>query len=123
MLGNPANRNGAVPLTYEQFRYAFGNAVSEGEAQVVYEQFSVPASGTPVFQAAAANFNPWTEINDHTVPPVIVEASYKKQMDNKGVTEFVSMPKRGHALSIDSGWREVADTALGFVKKFLGPRG
>ena len=58
---------------------------------------------------------------DHTVPPAIVEASYKKQMDNKGVTEFVSMPKRGHALTIDSGWREVADTALGFIKRFLAP--
>jgi non-heme chloroperoxidase len=141
VLGNPANRNRAVPLTYEQFRYAFTNAVSEGESQVLYEQFSVPASGKPVFQAAAANFNPWTEAKvdtdnpdrgplllisgeeDHTVPPAIVEASYKKQMDNKGVTEFVSMPKRGHALTIDSGWREVADAALGFVKRFLGPRG
>ena len=139
VLGNPANRNRAVPLTYEQFRYAFTNAVSEGESQVLYEQFSVPASGKPVFQAAAANFNPWTEAKvdtdnrdrgplllisgeeDHTVPPAIVEASYKKQMDNKGVTEFVSMPKRGHALTIDAGWREVADTALGFVRRFLEP--
>jgi non-heme chloroperoxidase len=141
VLGNPANRNRAVPLTYEQFRYAFANAVSEGESQVLYEQFSVPASAKPVFQAAAANFNPWTEAKvdtdnrdrgplllisgeeDHTVPPAIVQASYKKQMDNKGVTEFVSMPKRGHSLTIDSGWRAVADTALGFVKRFLGPRG
>ena len=139
VLGNPANRNRAVPLTYEQFHYAFTNAVSEGESQVLYEQFSVPASGKPVFQAAAANFNPWTEAKvdtgnpdrgplllisgeeDHTVPPAIVEASYKKQMDNKGVTEFVSMPKRGHALTIDAGWREVADTALGFVRRFLEP--
>jgi non-heme chloroperoxidase len=28
------------------------------------------------------------------------------------------MPNRGHALVIDSGWREVADTALAFVKRF-----
>ena len=140
MLGNPANRNGAVPLTYEQFRYAFGNAVSEGEAQVLYEQFTVPASCRPLFQAAAENLNPWTDANvdhanlsrgplllisgekDHTVPPAIVEAEYKKQMDNKGVTDFVSMPDRGHALTIDSWWREVADTALGFVRRFLAPR-
>ena len=119
VLGNPANRNRAVPLTYEQFRYAFGNAVSEGESQVLYEQFTVPASGRPLFQAAAENLNPWTEAKvdhanpsrgslllisgekDHTVPPAIVEAEYKKQMDNKGVTEFVSMPDRGHALTIE----------------------
>ncbi len=140
VLGHPGNRNRAVPLTYEQFRYAFGNAVSEGEAQVLYEQFAVPAAGRPLFQAAVANLNPWTEAKvdtdnphrgplllmsgemDHTVPPAIVEASYKKQRDNKGVTEFVSMPKRGHALTIDSGWREVADTALGFVERFLKPQ-
>jgi len=141
VLGHPANRDRAVPLTYEQFRYAFGNVVSEGEAQVLYEQFTVPAAGRPLFQAATANLNPWTEAKvdtdnrgrgplllisgdkDHTVPPALVEAAYKKQMDNKGVTEFVSMPGRGHALTIDSGWREVADTALGFVKRFLPPRG
>jgi len=140
VLGHPANRDRAVPLTYEQFRYAFGNVVSEGEAQVLYEQFTVPAAGRPLFQAATANLNPWTEAKvdtdnrgrgplllisgdkDHTVPPALVEAAYKKQMDNKGVTEFVSMPGRGHALTIDSGWREVADTALGFVKRFLLPR-
>ena len=141
VLGNPANRNRAVPLTYEQFRYAFANAVTEGESQVLYEQFAVPASGKPLFQAAAENLNPWTEAKvdtdnrargplllisgdkDHTVPPAIVEAAYKKQMDNKGITEFVSMPDRGHALTIDSGWREVADAALGFVGRFLPAQG
>ncbi len=72
VLGNPANRNRAVPLTYEQFRYAFGNAVSEGESQVLYEQFTVPASGRPLFQAAAENLNPWTEAKvDTTTPPAV----------------------------------------------------
>src|ERR1700716_388886 len=61
VLGNPANRNRAVPLTFEQFRYAFANAVSEVEAQELYEKFAVPAAGAPLFQAATANFNPWTE--------------------------------------------------------------
>ena len=51
------------------------------------------------------------------------QASYKRQVDNKGITDFVSMPKRGHSLTIDGGWREVADTALGFVKRLLQPRG
>ncbi len=136
VLGNPANRNHAVPLTYEQFRFAFANAVSEDEAKELYETFAVPASGAPLFQAATANLNPWTEAKvktknpdrgplliisgekDHTVPWSIANASFKRQQRNKGVTEIVEMPNRGHALTIDSGWREVADTALAFVKRF-----
>ena len=136
VLGNPANRNRAVPLTYEQFRYGFANAVSEEEARQLYETYAVPASGAPIFQAAAANLNPWTEAKvdtrnpergplliisgekDHTVPWAIANASYKRQKRNEGVTEIVEIPNRGHALTIDSGWREVADTALEFVRRF-----
>jgi non-heme chloroperoxidase len=141
VLGNPANRNRAVPLTYEQFRYGFANAVSEDEAKELYNTFSVPGSGAPLFQAAAANLNPWTEARvdsenpdrgplliisgekDHTVPWAIANASYKKQERNEGVTEIVEMPNRGHALVIDSGWREVADTALAFVQRFVSSDG
>src|SRR6185295_18947926 len=61
VLGNPANRNRAVPLTYDQFRYAFANAVTEDEAKELYDTYAVPAAGKPLFQAAAANLNPWTE--------------------------------------------------------------
>jgi non-heme chloroperoxidase len=135
-LGNPANRHRAVPLTYDQFRYAFANAVSEDEAKELYETFAVPASGLPLFQAAAANLNPWTEAKvdtgnpdrgpmllisgekDHTVPWAITNASYQHQSHNKSVTEIVEIPNRGHALTIDSGWREVADTALAFTQRF-----
>jgi pimeloyl-ACP methyl ester carboxylesterase len=135
-LGNPANRHRAVPLTYEQFRYAFANAVGEEEAKQLYDSYCVPASGTPIFQAAAANLNPWTEVKvksknpqrgplliisgeqDHTVPPAISNASYKKQKRNKGVTEIKEMKGRGHSLTIDHGWREVAETALAFVQRF-----
>jgi non-heme chloroperoxidase len=136
VLGNPANRNRAVPLTYEQFRYGFANAVGEEEAKELYSTYAVPAAGLPLFQAATANLNPWTEakvnsknpdrgplliINgekDHTVPLAIAKASFKKQERNEGVTEFAEIPDRGHALTIDSGWREVADKALEFVKRF-----
>jgi non-heme chloroperoxidase len=135
-LGNPANRQRAVPLTYDQFRYAFANAVSEDEAKQLYETFAVPASGLPLFQAAAANLNPWTEAKvdtenpdrgplllisgerDHTVPPAVTNASYKRQQRNKNVTEIAEIPGRGHALTIDGGWREVADSALAFVQRF-----
>jgi pimeloyl-ACP methyl ester carboxylesterase len=136
VLGNPSNRNRAIPLTYDQFRYAFANAVSENEAKDLYDTFAVPASGAPLFQAAAANLNPWTEakvntINpergplliisgekDHTVPWAIANASYKRQKRNPGVTEIVEIADRGHALTIDSGWVEVANTALTFVRRF-----
>jgi non-heme chloroperoxidase len=136
VLGNPANRNRAVPLTYEQFRFGFANAVSEEEAKELYATYAVPAAGLPLFQAATANLNPWTEAKvnskspdrgplliisgekDNTVPWAIANASSKKQKRNEGVTEIVEIPNRGHALTIDSGWREVADTALAFVKRF-----
>jgi pimeloyl-ACP methyl ester carboxylesterase len=137
VLGNPANRHRAVPLTYDQFRYAFANAVSEEEAKELYESFAVPAPGAPLFQAAVANLNPWTEVKvdtenpdrgplliisgekDHTVPWSIANASFVQQDRNAGVTEIVEIPNRGHALTIDSGWREVATTALEFVKRFV----
>lgn len=137
VLGNPANRNRAIPLTYEQFRFGFANAVSEDEARELYETFAVPASGRPLFQAATANLNPWTEAKvdtdnpergplliisgekDHTVPWAIANASFKQQKGNSGVTEIVEIKNRGHALTIDRGWREVADKALGFVKRFV----
>jgi pimeloyl-ACP methyl ester carboxylesterase len=140
VLGNPANRNRAVPLTYDQFRYAFANAVSEDEAKRLYEQFAVPASATTLFQAAAANLNPWTEAKvdtenpergplliisgeeNHAVPSAVANAAYKRQEHNESVTEIVKMPDRGHALTIDSGWREVAVTALEFVRRFVPPQ-
>src|SRR5437588_3680338 len=137
VLGNPANRSRAIPLTFEQFRFGFANAVSEEEAQQLYETFAVPASGVPLFQAATANLNPWTEAKvdtenpergpllilsgekDNTVPWAIADASFKLQQRNEGVTEIIEMPNRGHALTVDSGWREVADTALAFIKRFV----
>jgi non-heme chloroperoxidase len=137
VLGNPLNYTRAVPLTYEQFRFAFANAVEESEARELYEMFSVPAPGAPLFQAATANFNPWTEAqvdtknpdrgplliisgeHDHTVPWAIAHASYKQQEKNPGVTEIKEIPDRGHSLTIDHGWREVAETALAFIENCI----
>ncbi len=138
ILANPANRHRAVGLTFDQFRYGFANAVSEDEAHQIYEQFHVPGSGVPLFQAAFANINPFTEAKalkkgadrgpmlivsgekDHQAPPAIANATYNKQAKNKHhVTELVEMPNRGHSLTIDSGWQEVAATALAFVRRFV----
>lgn len=136
VLGNPANRSRAIPLTYDQFRFAFANAVSEDEAKQLYDTYAVPAAGKPLFQGAFANVNPWTEAkvdtknpergplliidgeNDNTVPWAIANASYKLQKKNPGVTEIKKIAGRGHALTIDSGWKEIAETALAFVQRF-----
>jgi pimeloyl-ACP methyl ester carboxylesterase len=139
VLRNPANRNRAVPLTFDQFRFAFANVVDEREAKELYDTYSVPTAGKPLFQAAAANLNPWTEVKvdtdnpdrgplliisgekDNTVPWSIANASYGQQKDNPGITEIVEIPNRGHSLTIDGGWREVADKALDFIKRFAQP--
>jgi pimeloyl-ACP methyl ester carboxylesterase len=140
VLRNPLNHGRAVPLTYEQFRYAFANAVGEDEAHELYNTFSVPAAGLPLFQAATANLNPWTEVKvktknpdrgplliiggaqDHTVPWAICNSSFKRERRNKdAVTEIVKLDGRGHALTIDHGWRKVAKTALEFVQRYTKP--
>jgi len=136
VLKNPANRGRAVTLTLEQFKYGWANALSDEEAEQLYETYHVAAPGIALNQMANANLNPFTEAKadtknpdrgplliidgekDHTVPWAIANASYKKQKRNPGVTEIVKIPNRGHSLTIDSGWREVAQTALDFVKRF-----
>jgi non-heme chloroperoxidase len=139
VLTNPANRHRAVALSFEQFRYGFANAVSEDEARKLYEQYSVAGSGVPIFQAAFANFNPRTEAKadrknpdrgpmlviggekDHQVPWAIANATYKEQRENPGITEVTEIPDRGHSLTIDSGWQEVAQVCLDFVRRFVPP--
>ena len=126
-----------MPLTFDQFRYAFANAVEEDEAEQLYTEFAVPAPGLPLWQAAAANLNPRTEAAvdtdnpdrrpllivsgqaDHTVPWALTHAAYRQYENNPGVTDIVEMPERGHSLTIDHGWRAVADTALNFVRRFV----
>jgi non-heme chloroperoxidase len=134
---NPLNRGRAVTLTLEQFSYGWANAVDPAEARRLYEEFHVAAPGLPIFQAAMANLNPGAETRadtrnpergplliftgekDHAVPPAMSNAAFKKQRSNPGVTELAEMSNRGHSLIIDSGWREVADRALEFVKRFV----
>jgi pimeloyl-ACP methyl ester carboxylesterase len=139
-LKNPANRRRAVMLTYDEFRYGFANAVSEEEAHELYDAYSVPGSAYVLFQAAFANFNPRTEARvetknaergpllvisgekDHTVPHAIAHASYKRYKRAEGITEFTEIAGRGHSLTIDSGWKPVAETALTFLDRYgVGP--
>lgn len=132
---NPANRHKAVSLTAEQFRYAFGNAISEHESRELYERWTMPAPGKPLFEAAAANFNPhspakvdtanemrgplllMTGGRDHTVPEAVTRATLKQYRHSDAVTDLIDFPERAHSLTIDHGWREVADTALFWLRK------
>ena len=135
-LVNPLTRGRAITLTFDQFRYGWANALEEKEAKELYETFHVAGSGIALMQMGNANVNPRTEAKvntknpdrgplliiegekDHTVPWAIANAAYKRQARNPAVTEIVKMPNRGHSLTIDHGWREVAETALAFVKRF-----
>jgi pimeloyl-ACP methyl ester carboxylesterase len=137
VLANPLNRGRAVTLTFDQFKYGWANVLDEEEAKKLYETYHVAAPGVALMQMANANLNPRTEAKvdaknpergpllilagdkDHTVPWAIANASYKRQLRNEGVTEIEKVPNRGHALTIDGGWREVAEKALAFVKRFV----
>jgi pimeloyl-ACP methyl ester carboxylesterase len=136
VLKNPLNRGRAVTLTLDQFKYGWATALDDDEAKQLYDTYHVAASGVALMQMANANLNPLTEAKldpknpdrgplliidgekDHTVPWAIANASYKRQKRNPAVTEIRQIPNRGHSLTIDSGWQEVAQTALDFVKRF-----
>jgi non-heme chloroperoxidase len=136
-LANPRTRGRAITLSFDQFKYGWTNGLDdENEAKELYDTFNVAGSGIALVQMGNANLNPWTEAKvntknpdrgplliidgekDHTVPWAIANAAYKRQRRNAGVTEIVKVPKRGHSLTIDHGWREVAQTALDFVNRF-----
>jgi non-heme chloroperoxidase len=135
-LINPLTRGRAITLTFDQFTYSWANALDEQEAKELYDTFHVAGSGISLVQMGNANLNPWTQAKvdtknpdrgplliidgekDHTVPWAIANAAYKRQRRNPAVTEIVKIPNRGHSLTIDHGWREVAQTALDFVKRF-----
>ncbi len=135
VLVNPFNRGKAIALTLDQFKYGWANALDEDEAERIYDEFHVPGAASVLFEGAFANTNPGTDLkvdtknpdrgplllisgdDDNTVPHAIVNAEYKKQKGNPGVTELKRIPGRGHSLTIDSGWEEVANSALEFVKR------
>lgn len=136
VLKNPANRKKAITLTFEQFKYGWGNNLSEAENRQLYDTYHVPASGMPLFQAGFANFSFSTACKvdvknpnrgplliisgtkDTTAPKAFTYGSYKKQLKNPEATEYVEVEDRGHSLVIDHGWPGVADEALKFAKRF-----
>ena len=138
VLGNPANLHKAISLTAKQFRFGFGNELSEEESDNLYEQWSIPAPARPLFQAAVANFALHSEAKvntanqtrgplllisgkqDHTVPDVTTRSTLKRYRDSTAVTELRQFEGRGHSLTIDSGWREVADATHEWLQAMTG---
>jgi len=132
---NPANKRRSVMLTADQFRYSFGNALSEEESEALYEKWVVPAPGKPLFEAAAANFSRHSPAKvdtendargplllimggqDHTVPEAITKATLKQYRHSSALTELLEFPDRGHSLTIDAGWSEVAEASLSWLDK------
>ena len=133
-LGNPTNLHKAVSLTQKEFRFGFGNALTEEESNELFEKWTIPSPARPLFQAAAANFALHSEAKvntgnetrgplllisgtaDHTVPDVVTRSTLKQYRDSAAVTELKQFQGRGHSLTIDNGWKEVADAVLAWLK-------
>jgi pimeloyl-ACP methyl ester carboxylesterase len=133
-LGNPTNLHKSVSLTKEEFRYGFGNALTEEESDALFDRWTIPSPARPLFQAAAANFALHSEAKvdtdksdrgplllisgtkDHTVPDVVTRSTFKQYRDSTAVTELRTFEGRGHSLTVDSGWKEVADAVLDWLK-------
>ncbi|GAA1770198.1 alpha/beta fold hydrolase [Nocardioides hankookensis] len=131
---NPTNKHKAVSLTAEQFRFAFGNAIPPEESDSLFEQWAIPAPGKPLFEAAAANFNPHSPAKvatdnsgrgplllimggkDNTVPEAVTKSTLKQYRHSEAVTEIFEFQDRAHSLTIDHGWRDVADKCLAWLK-------
>jgi pimeloyl-ACP methyl ester carboxylesterase len=132
---NPANIHHAVSLTSDQFHFSFGNALPREESDALFDKWTIPAPGRPLFEAAASNFSPNSPAKvdtdneargplllimggqDHTVPEAITKATLKQYRHSSAVTDLVEFPDRGHSLTIDAGWHEVADRCLGWLKE------
>jgi pimeloyl-ACP methyl ester carboxylesterase len=134
VLSKPSNKKKAVSLTKKQFRYGFGNALAEAESAELFDKWTIPGPGRPLFEASAANFKKTSPAavdtrrddrgplliiaggRDHTVPEVVAKAAYKLYADSGAITDFHVFPDRGHSLVLDHGWREVADVTLDWLR-------
>ncbi|WP_028644572.1 alpha/beta hydrolase [Nocardioides sp. URHA0020] len=133
VLGNPANKKRTVSLTAKQFHYSFGNALTEEESDALFEAWTIPGPGRPLFEDAAATFSKHSPAavdthhavrgplllvsgdNDHTVPSKVTRQVFKLYADNPSVTEYKEFEGRGHSLTMDAGWREVATATLDWL--------
>ncbi|GAB3964239.1 hypothetical protein [Plantactinospora veratri] len=140
VLRNPANRHRAVPLSLDEFHYAFTNTMSRAEAEEVYRRYHVPAAGGVLFEAALANLNPRAAMRvdfgnerrapllliaggaDRVVPPSITKATAGRYRKSTAVTGYKEFPGRPHYTVGQPGWEEVADYALNWAVSAAQPR-
>jgi len=133
-LANPLNIGRAVSLTVDEFRYGFGNALSEEESAALHERWSIPSPAKPLFQAAVANLSLHSEAAvdtgntrrgpllmisgtaDHTVPDATTEAAFNLYPPSAD-TELIRFEGRGHSLTIDHGWPDVAESCLQWLRR------
>ena len=133
-LGNPFNKDKAVSLTKKEFRYGFGNALSEEESDDLFEKWTIPSPVHGLFEVALANFSlhaaskvdtkndtrgPLLLISgtaDHTAPDVTTQAAFRLYRDSTAVTELKQFEGRGHSLTVDSGWKDVAEAVLQWLR-------
>lgn len=133
VLRNPANRAKAKALTRSQWRYGFGNALSQQESDTLWEQWNIPSPCKPLFEIGVANFAPNSPAKvdvtdtergpllitggtaDHTVPLTTAKGAYRRYRKSSGITDFHEFDGRGHSLTIDHGWRDVANVALAWL--------
>ena len=135
VLSNPLNNHRAMPLSADQFHYAFMNEMSEAESLAVYEKYAVPGPDHLLFQAGLANFNPHAAStvdvhnndrapllmiageHDHISPPAIVKANVKLYHKSTAVTEYHEFAGRTHFMCGWDGWQEIADYSLDWALK------
>lgn len=134
VLSRPGLRRKTWSHSPDSFARAFANAVPRAESDQLLATYGIPSPARPLFQASAANFALRSEASvdtrrergpllliaggrDHTVPEATVKAAYRIQKHNPGVTELVTFPDRGHSMGADSGWAELAGTALDFLSR------
>jgi pimeloyl-ACP methyl ester carboxylesterase len=133
-LANPTNLHKSVALTEKEFRFGFGNALTEQESDELFATWAIPSPARPLFQAAVANFTLHSQakvntgnetrgplllisgLEDHTVPDVTTRSTLKQYRHSTAVTELKQFEGRGHSLTIDHGWKEVADAILEWLQ-------
>ena len=137
VLRNPFARGKASPLNRRQFRYAFGNTLTETESDALYDRYYVPAANRVLFQIAFSNLSRNTQVRvdfrnelrapllliafseDHVVPPKPVRHNAEKY-DSVSLTAYKEFPGRPHCPGAP-GWEEVADIALSWATELARP--
>lgn len=134
VLSNPANYRKAYSHNKDSFHKSFASAVTKTESDMLYERYAIPAPGRPLFEAALANLRPHSPARvdfnakrgpllmigggkDRTVPEASSGSSFKMYHNAPTVNEYKVFDDRGHSLTIDHGWLEIANYTLAWLDR------